>query len=144
LHSITSQPTIFRSRSCNRTRKRASQSQKTLLSLYIWDEHDCKRVLPLLLGLVIIVKVGWCHNCCFLLLRSRVEFCNVICTPFWELELCEMGPKPGVCNRELLCIYEVVTGKYLKIIYEEGSKISKYVASFCVYTSALYLLSTSL
>jgi hypothetical protein len=76
--------------------------------------------------------------------KSGLSSVNVICTPFWEIELCDMGPEPGVCNRALLCISEVVTEKYLKIIYEEGSKISKYVASFCVYTSALYLYSTSL
>jgi hypothetical protein len=76
--------------------------------------------------------------------KSSFEFCNVICTPFWELDLCDMGPELRVCNGELLCISEVVTEKDLKIIYEEGSKISKYVASFCVYTFALYLYSTSL
>jgi hypothetical protein len=61
-----------------------------------------------------------------------------------ELELYDMGPEPGLYNRELLCISKVVTEKDMKIIYEEGSKISKYVASFCVYTIALCLYSTSL
>ena len=50
-----------------------------------------------------------------------------------------MGPELGVCNRALLCISKVVSDKYMKIIYEEGSKISKYVAPFCFYTIALYL-----
>jgi hypothetical protein len=67
---------------------------------------------------------------------------NVICTQFFEIELCDMGPEPGFCNRALPCISKIVIEKYLKIIYEEGSKISKYVASFCVYTSALYLYNT--
>jgi hypothetical protein len=55
-----------------------------------------------------------------------------------------MIPEPRVCNRALLCISEIVIEKDLKIIYEEGSKISKYVVSFCVYPYALYLYSTYL
>jgi hypothetical protein len=103
---------------------------------------------------------GWCHNCkgwfnhdfkrvvVFLLFsiveKSGLGSVNIICTPFWEIELYDMGPEPGVCNIELICIFEIVTKKDLKIIYEEGSKISKYVASLCVYTSALYHYSTYL
>jgi hypothetical protein len=85
---------------------------------------------------------GWMSFCCFG--KSSLGFVNVICTPFWEIELCDMGPEPGVCNREVICISEVVTEKYLKIIYEEESKIFKYVVSLCVYTSALYHYITSL
>jgi hypothetical protein len=76
--------------------------------------------------------------------KSGFEFCHVICTPFWELELCDMGPEPGVYNRALQCFYDIVIEKDMKIIYEDRSKISKYAVSFCVYTSASYLYSTSL
>jgi hypothetical protein len=86
---------------------------------------------------VVFLLFSIVENSCF-------ELCNVICTPFWELELCDMGPESGVCNRALPCISEIVIGKDSKIIYEEGSKFSKYVASFCVYTYALCLYSTSL
>jgi hypothetical protein len=55
-----------------------------------------------------------------------------------------MGPEPEVCNTELLCISEIVSNKDLKIIYEEGSKISKYVALFFVYAFSLYLYDTYL
>jgi hypothetical protein len=55
-----------------------------------------------------------------------------------------MSPKLGFYNRVLLGIFEIVMEKYLKIIYEEGLKISKYVVSFCVYPYELYLYSTSL
>jgi hypothetical protein len=43
-----------------------------------------------------------------------------------------MGLELGVCNRMLPHISKIVIEKYLKIIYEEGSKISKYAVSFCV------------
>jgi hypothetical protein len=43
-----------------------------------------------------------------------------------------MGQELGAYNRALLCIFEIVIEEYLKMIYEEGSKISKYVVSFCV------------
>jgi hypothetical protein len=76
--------------------------------------------------------------------KSDFELCNVVCTPFWELELYNMDPYPGVYNRALPCIFEIVLEKDMKIIYEEGSKISKYVVSFYVYTIALYLYSTYL
>jgi hypothetical protein len=55
-----------------------------------------------------------------------------------------MIQEPGVCNIALLCISDILIEKYLKIIYEEGSKISKYVVCFYVYPCALYLYNTSL
>jgi hypothetical protein len=55
-----------------------------------------------------------------------------------------MSPELQVYNRELLCTYEIVIEKYLKIIYEGGSKILKYVVSFYVYPYAFYIYSTSL
>jgi hypothetical protein len=85
--------------------------------------------------LVIVVVYYW---------EVRFLVCNVICTPFGELELCDMSLETGAHNRALLHISKFVMEKYLKLIYEEGSKISKYVVSFCVYPSALYLYNTSL
>jgi hypothetical protein len=76
--------------------------------------------------------------------KPSLSSVNVICTPFWEIELCDMGPEIGVCNIAPPCISKIINGKYLKIIYEEGSKISKYVKSFCVYTFVVYIYSTSL
>jgi hypothetical protein len=78
------------------------------------------------------------------IVRSGLSLVNVICTPFWEIELCDMGPEMGVYNRASLCISEVVSDEDLKIIYKEGSKNFKYVALLCVHASALYLYSTSL
>ena len=50
-----------------------------------------------------------------------------------------MSPELRVCNRVLLCISKFVMEKDLKLIYEEGSKISKYVVYFCVYPYALHI-----
>jgi hypothetical protein len=55
-----------------------------------------------------------------------------------------MSLEKGFCNRVLLCISKIVIEKDLKIIYEERSKISKYVLSLCVYPYALYLYNSSL
>jgi hypothetical protein len=46
--------------------------------------------------------------------KSGFELCNVICTPLWELELYDMGPEPGIYNRELACISDIVIEKYMK------------------------------
>jgi hypothetical protein len=55
-----------------------------------------------------------------------------------------MSPETRVCNRALLCIFEIVIEEDRKMIYEEGSKISKYDVSFwvihmhCIFTVLLY------
>jgi hypothetical protein len=50
--------------------------------------------------------------------KSGLSSVNVICTPFWEIELCDIGLGQGVSNRALICIFDVVIEKDMKIIYE--------------------------
>jgi hypothetical protein len=76
--------------------------------------------------------------------NSSFEFCNVICTPFWELELCDIVREPGVCNKELLCIFEVVTEKDLKIMKKDPKfknmlRDSMFILLDCVFSILLYV-----
>jgi hypothetical protein len=65
-------------------------------------DNDCKRVVVFFL-LSIVENSGFSSK-------------NLICTLFWEIELCDMGPEPAVCNRVLLCISEDISNKDMKII----------------------------
>jgi hypothetical protein len=55
-----------------------------------------------------------------------------------------MCPEPGVYNKEFPCIFEVVTKKYMKIIYEKDPKFqnmlrhSLFIPLPCIFIVLIY------